>query len=336
MSESHRRHTPDAPETPDSAKPSNLTRRTLLGGAASSLAAVAWASGTPRLAEAAESDPGDPAVQKGRVKQSIVFWCFNMFGGQWDVDTTCQKAKQLGCQSVELVDPADFATLKKHGLTCAIANNGMPAPPFVKGMNNPKYHDEVISRTSEVIDACAAAGFPSTIAFTGYKYRDAEDPSSGEISLEEGMANCVEGFKKLMPHAEEKGVTVNLEMLNTRDDTHDMKGHPGYQGDHIDYCLEIVKQVGSPRLKLLFDIYHVQIMDGDVIRRINEMHEYIGHIHTAGNPGRNELDDTQELNYAPIIQALVDNGYDGYVGQEFIPTGDPMAGLRQAVRTCDV
>jgi hydroxypyruvate isomerase len=115
-----------------------------------------------------------------------------------------------------------------------------------------------------------------------------------------------------------------------------MKGHPGYQGDHTDYCIDMIKRVGSERLKLLFDVYHVQIMDGDVITRIRQYKDYIGHVHTAGNPGRGELDATQEINYPPIMQALVDAGYKGYVGQEFIPTRDPLAGLRQAVEVCDV
>jgi hydroxypyruvate isomerase len=156
------------------------------------------------------------------------------------------------------------------------------------------------------------------------------------ISDEQGLKNCVAGFKKIIGHAEEKKVDLCLEMLNTRDSSHPMKGHPGYQGDHTEYCIEIIKQVGSPRMKLLFDIYHVQIMDGDVIRRIRQHKEHLGHIHTAGNPGRGELDDKQEIAYKPIMEALLEVGYQGYVGQEFIPTRDPLAGLRQAVAVCDV
>ena len=165
------------------------------------------------------------------------------------------------------------------------------------------------------------------ITFTGMR----ED-----IPDDVGADNCVEGFKKMVGHAEKKGVTLCLEMLNTRESTHPMKGHPGYQGDHTDYCIDIIKRVGSPNLKLLFDIYHVQIMDGDVIRRIRQHKDYIGHIHTAGNPGRGELDDHQEIDYKPIMEALVEIGYQGYVGQEFIPTRDPLAGLWQAVSLCDV
>lgn len=317
------------PRSPlDSSLP--LSRRGLLhgvvaAGAASSIAAL------PGSLSAEEK-----SVKNGRIKQSVVFWCFNIAGEKWDIEKACQVAKGLGCVSVEIVDPKEWGTLKKHGLICAIAPNGMPGAPFVKGLNNPKYHDEVITRTSAVIDACAEAKFPSVIAFTGYKWRDAEDPKSGEISLDEGAANCVKGLKKLAAYAEKKGVTVCIEHLNTRDDSHPMKGHPGYQGDDIDYVANIVRKVGSPRVKVLFDIYHVQIMNGDVIRRIEQNKDVIGHVHTAGNPGRGELDNAQEIQYPPIMKKLLDIGYEGYVGQEFIPTRDPLAGLKQAVALCDV
>ncbi len=147
-----------------------------------------------------------------------------------------------------------------------------------------------------------------------------------------GADNCVEGFKQIVGHAEKKGVTLCLEMLNSRVSTHPMKGHPGYQGDHTDYCIDIIKRVGSPNLKLLFDIYHVQIMDGDVISRIRQHRDYIAHVHTAGNPGRGELDDKQEINYPPIMEALLEIGYQGHVGQEFIPTRDPSRGCGRPSR----
>ena len=276
---------------------------------------------------------GKQTVTSGRINQSIVYWCFSE---HWSIEKTCQIAKQLGCQSVELVGPEDWPTLKKQGLTCAIAPNGMADPPFVKGFNNPKYHDEVIATTKKTIDSCAEFGVKTVIAFTGYKWRDAENPNSGEISFEEGAENCAKGLKKLCEYAEKKGVNVALEILNTRATDHPMKGHPGYQGDHTDYCMEIIKKVGSPRMKLLFDIYHVQVMDGDVIRRIRQYKDYIGHYHTAGNPGRNELDDTQEINYRAIMKEIVKTGYKGYVGQEFIPTRDPLKSLTEAVVLCDV
>ncbi len=275
-------------------------------------------------------------MTKGRIRQSIVFWCFNIAGEKWDMEKTCQVANQLGCGSVEIAGPETWGTIKKHNLDIAIAPNGMPGAPFMKGFNNLDYHDEVIARTSEMIDKCADAGVKNVIAFTGYKWKDADDPKSGEISLEEGAKNCIKGFKKILGHAEKKGVTICLEHLNTRDDTHPMKGHPGYQGDDLDYVAKIIRKVDSPRLKLLFDIYHVQIMNGDVIRRLEENKDIIGHIHTAGNPGRAELDDKQEIQYPPIMRKLLDIGYKGWVGQEFIPTRDPLAGLTEAVKLCDV
>lgn len=309
--------------------PSPIDRRHLLQGA---VAAAALSQIPSSLLKAAE----EKVVANGRIKQSIVFWCFNVAGEKWDVEKTCQVAKQLGVSSIEIIGPEHWPTLKKHGLTCAIAPNGMPGAPFMKGFNNPAYHDEVIARTKKMIDACAEAGVPSVISFTGYKWKDADDAKSGEISRDEGAKNCVKGLKEIAGYAEEKKVTICVEHLNSRDDSHPMKGHPGYQGDDVDYLAGILRQVGSPRVKLLFDIYHIQIMHGDVIRRIEQNKDVIAHVHTAGNPGRGELDDTQEINYPPIMKKLLAIKYDGYVGQEFIPTRDPLQGLKEAVKLCDV
>ncbi|HUY88513.1 MAG TPA: TIM barrel protein [Pirellulales bacterium] len=291
-----------------------LSRRRLLGGAAAVASAVALGRSP---ASAAEKDA--PAGFKGAIKQSLVNWCYQKY---WNIEELCGVAKQLGCVSVELVNPKDWPTLKKHGLVCAIASSH----GFEKGMNNPDYHEMCIAKIRESIDACAEYGFPNVITFTGFREDIADDV---------GLKNCVAGFKKVIGYAEKKKVNLCLEMLNSRVAV-EMKGHPGYQGDHTDYCIELIKQVGSPRMKLLFDIYHVQIMDGDVIARIRQYAEYIAHVHTAGNPGRRELDDEQEINYPPIMRALLEVGYAGYVGQEFIPTRDPLAGLQQAVKLCDV
>jgi hydroxypyruvate isomerase len=320
---------------PEASQPSPIRRRHFLSRAATVAGAAAAAASVDFAPSASAADQASSAL-KGRIKQSMVYWCFNVAGEMWDIERQCQVAKQLGITSVELLAPEFWPTLKKHGMTCAIAPNGMPGAPFMKGFNNPKYHDEVIERTTKMIDLCAEAGFPSVIAFTGFKYHDAEDPKSGEISLDEGFNNCVAGFKKIIGHAEQKGVTICIEHLNSRDGSHPMKGHPGYQGDDVDYVAEICRKVGSTRMKLLFDIYHVQIMNGDVIRRLEQHKDVIGHIHTAGNPGRGELDDNQEINYPPIMRKLIEIGYQGYVGQEFIPTRDPLAGLTEAVRLCDV
>ncbi len=271
-----------------------------------------------------EKGVGRRGVVKGRIRQSVVSWCF---AKHWSVEETCRQAKRLGCSSVELIDSKHWPTLKSFGLTCAISGIRVEGRPFVKGFNNPEYHRWLSKATMRAIDESAEFGCPNVIAFTGYEE---------SFSLEEGAANCVEGFKKVVGHAERKGVVVCLEMLNTRDGSDPDKGHPGYQGDHIDYCLDIVKRVSSPNLKLLFDVYHVQIMDGDVIRRIGECGEFIGHVHTAGNPGRGELDASQEINYPPIMKKLLEIGYEGFVGQEFIPTRDPVEGLAEAVELCDV
>lgn len=257
---------------------------------------------------------------KGNIRHSIVHWCFRPY---WDVETMASKAKALGCQSVELIPPEHWETLKKHGLTVAIASSH----GFREGFNNRDQWESCTSRLRTVIDACADFGVGRAITFTGF---------ANGLSREEGADNCVEGLKPIVAYAEKKNVTLCLEMLNTRDESHPMKGHPGYQGDHTDYCIDIIRRVGSKHLKLLFDIYHVQIMDGDVVRRIHAIKDHIGHVHTAGNPGRGELDDKQEINYPAIMQALVDVGYDGFVGHEFIPTRDPEAGLREAIQWCDV
>lgn len=271
--------------------------------------------------QAASQETLEKVVTNGRIQQSVVHWCFSPY---WDAPKLIQIAKTLGCKSVELISPKYFPLLKENGMECAIAS---VETGFPRGFNNPKYREQVVKATRDAIDACAEYGFKRVIAFTGMR----ED-----IPDDVGADNCVQGFKEVIGYAEKKGITLCLEMLNTRDDSHPMKGHPGYQGDHTEYCIDIIKRVGSPNLKLLFDIYHVQIMDGDVIRRIRQHKEYLGHIHTAGNPGRGELDDTQEINYPPIMRALLDVGYDGFVGQEFIPTRDPLAGLKQAVALCDV
>ncbi len=315
----------------ETGKTPDPNRRDLLTGIAAAGAGAALA-GIAAEGEAAQPQP----ARANRIKQSIVHWCFNTAGERWSLDRTCEVARELGVPSVEIVPPEDWGTLRKHNLVCAIAPNGMPGAPFMRGLNNPKYHEEVLDRTKKTIDACAEARVPSVISFTGYKWRDADNPKSGEISRDDGANNCVRALRELAGHAEKRGVTICVEHLNTRDDSHPMKGHPGYQGDDLDWLAGIIRRVGSARVKILFDIYHVQIMHGDVIRRIEQCRDIIGHVHTAGNPGRNELDDRQEINFPPIMRKLQQIGYTGYVGQEFIPTRNPLEGLRQAVRLCDV
>jgi hydroxypyruvate isomerase len=273
---------------------------------------------------------------KGRIKQSLAYWCLNATHCQWDIDRVCRTAKELGCAGVELAPVDDWPAVRKYGLEMPLAHNGMPDPVFAKGLNNPRYQEEVIAKTKGVMDLCAEFGVPNVIAFTGYQWRDADDPSSGVISREEGAASTSRGLRELALYGEKLGVTVVMEHLNTRDHSHPMKGHPGYQGDDIDYCAEIVRAAGSPRAKLLFDVYHVAIMNGDVIRRLKQYADLLGHVHVAGVPGRAEIDEAQEIHYPAVMRALVDIGYTGYVGLEFIPTRDPKRSLAQAVAVCDV
>jgi sugar phosphate isomerase/epimerase len=274
--------------------------------------------------------------KNNRIRQSLAYWCLNATDWKWDVHQICNLALGLGCGSVELAPPELWPVIRGYGLEIAIALNGMPDPVFAKGLNNPRYQEEVIARTKQTIEQCADFAVPNVIAFTGYQWVDADDAGSGEISLAEGAASTVKGLRELASYGAARGVTVCLEHLNTRDASNPMKGHPGYQGSDVDYCAEIVRQTGSPHAKLLFDIYHAAIMNGDVIRRLRQYGGLIGHIHTAGVPGRAEIDGQQEINYPAVMRTLVEIGYTGYVGQEFIPTREPAESLAEAVALCDI
>ena len=296
---------------------SNLSRRDWIKASGLGVAGLAAAGTLAR----AESAPETPIAQNGRIKQSLVHWCY---APAWpNFDDYCKTAVKLGCKSIELCPPEHWPTLKKHGLTCAIASSH----GFKRGYNNKNEWAECNAILKERIPQAREFGCDRVITFTGM---------ANGISKEEGADNCVAGLKDMVLLAEKHNVTLCLEMLNTRDSSHPMKGHPGYQGDHCDYCIDILKRIGSPNCKLLFDFYHVQIMDGDLIRRVREHKDWIGHIHTAGSPGRGELDQTQEINYPALMNALLEVGYTGYVGQEFIPTRDPWQGLAEAVALCDV
>jgi hydroxypyruvate isomerase len=293
-----------------------LTRRSLLRGAAAlgagALAFRAAAGATPA------NTPELYKVKNGRINQSVVPWCFRPM----PLEELCAHGARMGIRSVELVPPDRFPVLMQHGLICALTGSH----GFARGFAHPEEHAECLRVLTERIDATAAAGFPSVITFSGFRRG---------LSDEAGMRNMVEGLKKIAGHAERKRVTVCLEMLNSRVAV-EMKGHPDYFCDDIDQSVEICRRVASERVKVLFDIYHVQIMHGDVITRIKQHKDWIGHYHTAGVPGRHEIDDTQELNYAPIMKAIVETGYRGYVGQEFIPLRDKVRSLNEAVQICDV
>ena len=308
-----------------------VSRRGLLAaGAGATIAAAGLAASAlagvendTEKGEASEREaPSDDAgwkITNGRINQSVVQWCFEPM----EVATLAKAAAAMNFKSVELVDPKHWPLLKKHGLVCAIASSH----GFVRGLNHVEHHAECIEKLTQAIEASSAGGCPNVITFSGMREG---------ISDEEGIKNTIDGVKKVIALAEKKGVNLCLEPLNTRVDV-EMKGHPGYQCDTVEWAVEVCERVGSPRMKILFDIYHTQIMQGDVIVRIQQYKDYIGHYHTAGVPGRGDLDDRQEINYPAIMQAIVDTGYTGYVGQEFIPKGkDKIAALRQAARLCDV
>jgi hydroxypyruvate isomerase len=228
----------------------------------------------------------------------------------------------MGLESVELCDPKFWPELKKLGLVPAIASSH----GFARGFANLGEHEECLAILRKRIDECAAAGVERVITFSGFRRG---------ISDEQGIRNMVEGLKKIVGYAESRKVTLCLEMLNSRV-AENMKGHPDYFCDDLERSVEICRQIGSERMKVLFDLYHVQIMHGDLVTRIKRHAAFIGHVHTAGVPGRGEIDDTQEINYPPLMQALLEVGYKGVVGQEFIPVRDKIASLAQGVRICDV
>lgn len=263
---------------------------------------------------------------EGKIKPALPTWPMGLLHPEkWSLDKLCQVAKQLGVEAIEVVNPEDLPTLKKYGLVSALTVSHW----FTKGFNHKVYWEECTAAYKKAIDANAEFGFPTVISFWGFD--DSTADGGGKISLEEGKKNMIEGYKQVVGYAEKKGVTLTLEPLNSRD-PEDWKGHPGYQGADMDDCMEVIKAVGSPNLKLLFDMYHIQIMNGDLIRRIRDNAEYIGYVQAAGVPGRYELDDSQEINFPAVLRALADNGYRGYVGMEFIPTkADPMDSLVEAV-----
>jgi hydroxypyruvate isomerase len=292
--------------------PQNISRRTALQQIAAGSALMAAAS----LAPVSAAEKALPAHLKGRVRHSVCKWCYKDI----PLETLCQEAKRIGLESIELLKVADFPTLQKYDLKCAIVD-GVPGG-ITKGLNRLENHDRIVEFMEETIPLTAKAGFPNVICFSGNR---------AGMSDEEGLENCVVGLKRIAPIAEKHGVTVCMELLNSR------VNHKDYMCDRTPWGAELCKRVGSERIKLLYDIYHMQIMEGDIIRTIRDNHAYIGHYHTGGVPGRNEIDNTQEIYYPAVMEAIVATGYKGFVGQEFIPKKpDPIASLADAVRICDV
>ncbi|MEO6525944.1 MAG: TIM barrel protein [Gemmatimonadaceae bacterium] len=280
---------------------------------ASTGAASGAASGMPGAqvsARAASPSAGPP------IKQSVYRWCYD----KMPLDELAANAKRIGLHSVELLQPAEFDAVTKHGLMCAMVS--APAPASIpRGWNRVDNHSWLIPLYQERIEVVAKAKFPNQICFSGNR---------AGLGDEEGLENCAKGLKQIMPAAEKAGVTIVMELLNSK------VNHADYQCDHTAWGVKLVEKVGSDRFKLLYDIYHMQIMEGDVIRTIKDNHRAIAHYHTGGNPGRHEIDESQELYYPAIMQAIRDTGFTGYVAQEFVPVKDPMTSLADAYRRCAV
>jgi hydroxypyruvate isomerase len=254
------------------------------------------------------------APASGRLKQSLARWCY----AKIPLDDLCRQAAAIGIAGIDLVEPADWPTIRKHGLVPTITQGAARIPD---GWNRRENHDRIEEEIRGRIVRAAEAAVPNVITFSGNRRGQPDD---------EGSANCIAGLKRIAEFAEEKGVTVCLELLNSK------VNHKDYQCDHTNWGVEVVKAVNSPRVKLLYDIYHMQIMEGDIIRTIRENIQYIGHFHTGGVPGRHELDDTQELQWRTVARAIADLNFQGYIGHEFEPVRDPMTSLRQAVELCTV
>jgi hydroxypyruvate isomerase len=270
---------------------------------------------------AAATQPGawvrgaESAKVNRHIKQSVCRWCYNGI----ELPKLAEESKRIGYVSVELLTPDEYKVVKPFGITCAVLNGSCPIPD---GFNRKENHEKLQKKVTEYIEFAAENKLPNVILFSGNRRG---------MSDEEGMANCAEGLKPLVQLAEKKNVTIIMELLNSK------VNHKDYMCDRAPWGVKLCKQIGSPQFKLLYDIYHMQIMEGDVIRTIRENKDYIGHYHTGGNPGRNEIDETQELYYPAIVRAILETGYDGYLGQEFIPKHkDAIASLEQGFKICNV
>ena len=286
----------------------DITRREFIA-AGTSVGAATLIGLSPRIG----------VLSPAKFKLSVTRWPFRQF----TLDQLCQMAHQLGIDSVELLEPNEWAIPRKYGLTCAMGYATVPNPEtrLTQGFNRVENHAWLIPAYERAIPLAAAARVPNVICFSGNRAGQNDD---------EGRAICARGLTPLIPVAERYGVTLCMELLNSKID------HPDYQCDHTAWGVALAKQINSPRFKLLYDIYHMQIMEGDVIRTVSDNIKYIGHFHTGGVPGRHEIDDTQELNYRAVMLAIREAGFSGYVAQEFVPTKDPRTSLADAIRICRV
>ena len=293
--------------------PHEIGRRGLL--AAAGLAALTSASTTnaqdPATAETPV--PNQVNASAGKLKQGVCKWCYS----KMTLKELAAESAKLGLVGIDLLGPKDFPTLKKHGLVCTMVRSHSLA----NGLCDPKFHKECLEKMNQAIEAAAKEGYRNVICFSG---------NARGIRRKEGMKNCVKVLKEITPIAEKANVILNMELLNSR------VNHPDYMCDKSSWGIELCKQVESDNFKLLYDIYHMQIMEGDIIRTIEDNGQYFGHYHTGGNPGRHELDENQELFYPAIAKAIAETGFEGYFSHEFIPAGDPISGLTDAVRQCTV
>jgi len=300
----------------------NPSRRKFIQGAGIATAGAALPGVSIAQLPKDQLDANYRVHQDSPIKHSVMGWCFKPIGAP----ELAKHGVEIGLKGIEGIGAGDYPAVRDLGLDISLVSGGHG---FAKGPCNPANTDAVVAGLRGGIELAADIGTRNVITFTGMKYEGMDPEKAADL--------CVDTWKRVLPLAEEKGVTLVLEHLNSRDDTHPMKGHPGYFGDDVEFCIDLINRIGSPNFKLLFDIYHVSVMNGDIIRRIRNYKDLIGHYHTAGNPGRAELDDTQEINYPAIMREIVKTGYDGYIAHEFIPTwDDKVAALRHGVEVCDV
>ena len=294
-----------------------MSRRSALGKVAAGAAAVAV---TSKLSPALAAEAFTSMKLKGRINHSACRWCY----AKIPLDDLCKAGKEIGLAAIDLLNPNEFETVKKHGLVCSMVSfptiDGLGDIP--KGWNRIEHHDKLVQAYEQRIKETADAGYRRLICFSGNR---------AGLDDGKGLENCAIGLRRILALAEKHKVTLCMELLNSK------RNHKDYQCDHTGWGVELVKRISSERFKLLYDIYHMQIMEGDVCDTIRENHPYIDHYHTGGVPGRNEIDETQELHYPRIMQAILDTGFKGYVAQEFVPKRpDALASLRQGVQICDV
>lgn len=296
-------------------RPEKLSRRALLKMTSAVVGSTLIASaGAARISGAMPDLSLMRGQLKGRLKQSVCRWCYNKIA----IEDFAKAVSEMGLKGIDLLDPKDWPIAKKYGLTPTMVYGG---GQLTVGLNRRDLHDKFVKEFEEAIPRAAAEGIPNIITFSGNRNGMPEN---------EGLDNCVAALNRVKALAEKHNVTICIEYLNSKVD------HKDYQFDHMSFGVEVVKRVNSPRVKILLDLYHVQIMEGDLIRKIKDNIQHIGHFHTGGNPGRHELDDTQEVNWRGVARVIADLKFDGWVAHEFVPTRDPLTSLREAVQLFDV